>query len=112
MGERVIQGEFEHHVLLAVARLRAEAFTAAVVLELERRTGRAVSPSAVYVSLRRLEAKELVHSDLVSSTAPGALRERRFFRVTEPGLAALREAREDLERLWEGMDPLLVRGDG
>lgn len=106
MGERVIQGEFEHHVLLAVARLRDEAFTAAVVLELEQRTGRAVSPSAVYVSLRRLESKELVRSVLVAGSEAGAHRERRFFRITPGGLAALRAARADLENLWEGLEAL------
>lgn len=111
MGERAISGEFEHHVLLTVARLADEAFTAAVVVELEERTDRAVSPSAVYVSLRRLEAKSLVRSELVAGTEPGALRERRFFRVTPEGLAALRTSRRDLESLWDGLDPLLAGGD-
>jgi DNA-binding PadR family transcriptional regulator len=108
MGEqRAIQGEFEHHVLLGVARLGEDAYTAQLVTELEERTGHGVSPSAVYVSLRRLEDKGLVASELRSGDAPGALRERRFFRLTEAGAEALRRSRAHLVRLWEGLEGLL-----
>lgn len=107
MTDRSIQGEFEHHVLLGVVRLGDEAYTAALVEELESRTGREISPSAVYVSLRRLEDKALVESEMRTGTGPGALRERRFFRITAGGVEALRRSRVDLLRLWEGLEPLL-----
>lgn len=99
-----IQGEFEHRVLLATARLGPDAFTSRVVVELEERTGREVSPAAVYIALTRLEKKGLVTSELRTGEEEGATRERRFFAPTGTGLAALRESRTSLERLWDGLD--------
>ena len=110
MGTTGIQGEFEHHVLLATVRLGPSSYTAALVVELEERTGREVSPSAVYVALRRLEKKGLVRSSLHTGDGPGALRERRFFEATEEGVRALRESRERFLSLWNGLDPVV--GDG
>lgn len=107
MSESSIQGEFEHHVLLTAARIAPDAFTAAIVTELEARTAREVSPSAVYVALRRLEAKKLVRSEKREEDAPGQLRERRYFEPTEQGLRALRASRTNLQRLWEGMESVL-----
>ncbi|MFW6079270.1 MAG: PadR family transcriptional regulator [Gemmatimonadota bacterium] len=105
-----IQGEFEHHVLLAALRLEGRAYTSALVVELEERTGREVSPAAVYIALRRLEKKELVRSELRTGEEGGRRRERRFFRVTPAGVTALRESRAKLRRLWEGLDPRLAGG--
>lgn len=110
MGGTEIQGEFEHHVLLATLRLDEGAFTAAIVVELEERTGREVAPAAVYVALRRLEAKGLVSSSLRTGDEPGQLRERRFFQVTPAGLDALRTSRTRLGRLWEGFESVLQEG--
>ena len=113
MGGTEIQGEFEHRVLLATLRLDEGAFTAAVVVELEERTGREVAPSAVYIALRRLEKKRLVTSELRTDEGPGSegsRRERRFFTPTRVGLRALRESRADYLRLWEGLGDVLAEG--
>ncbi|MCG6987321.1 MAG: PadR family transcriptional regulator [Gemmatimonadetes bacterium] len=110
MSASDIQGEFEHQVLLATLRLGENAFTAAIVVELEERTQRSVSPAAVYVALRRLEKKKLVRSELRTGDQPGRLRERRFFVATEDGVTALRESRARLGRLWEGLESVLAEG--
>lgn len=100
-------GELEHQVMLALLRVGPKAYTVTVVLELETRTGREAAAAAVYIALRRLEEKGLV----VSHTEPPAEgqggRDRRFFRVTAAGLAKLRETREALDNLWDGLDPAL-----
>lgn len=110
MGASEILGEFEHHVLLVSLRRNGEAYTAALVEELEDRTGREVAPSSVYITLKRLERKGLVRSELRTGDGPGQLRERRFFTVTEAGLAAVRQSRERFVRLWEGLDAVLGEG--
>jgi len=102
-----IQGEFEHLVLLSTMRLGEGAFTAAIVAELEDRTGRDVAPPAVYVALRRLENKDLVSSAMRRGNDEGQLRERRFFKVTKEGFASLRESRSQLSRMWDGYEALL-----
>jgi DNA-binding PadR family transcriptional regulator len=101
-------GEFEHSVLLATLRLGEEAYSTTIVLELERRTGREVSPAAVYIALRRLEDGGLIESDLREDEGRGGRRERRYVAVTTEGLKVLRAARGRLLRLWEGLEPLLA----
>lgn len=100
-------GEFEHQVLLATLRLRDQAYSAAIVLELETQAGREVATAAVYIALRRLEEAGLVSSTMSDHAAPGGRRERRYFQVTDQGLALLRASREQLLRLWQGIEPLL-----
>ena len=47
-------GEFEQMVLLALMRLGPEAYGATIRREIETRTGRELSISAVYITLSRL----------------------------------------------------------
>lgn len=100
-------GELEHQVLLATLRLGDDAYSAAIVLELERRAEREVAPAAVYIALRRLEENGLIRSRLRESEGRGGRRERRYVTVTARGLAMLRTSRRRYLRLWEGLEPLL-----
>lgn len=95
-------GEFEHHVLLAARRLEGDAYSAAIVMELERVIGRDVAPAAVYIALRRLEAAGFARSMLRPPRDGG--RERRYFEVTPAGLEQMRESRRRFEALWRGID--------
>ena len=95
---------FELHVLLAMLRHRGETYSVPLVLELERRTGRRVSQAAVFIALGRLEKKGLVSSRL---DEPDGGRVRRYFKLTKPGLAAVREHRLEHARLWRGFGRLL-----
>jgi PadR family transcriptional regulator PadR len=103
MGSRSTLGEFEHVVLLTVVRLADEASGPGIARELEATAGRSVSRGALYTTLDRLERKGLLHWRV----APGGeAREdvpRRLYAATATGLAALREAREVLQRLWRGV---------
>jgi DNA-binding PadR family transcriptional regulator len=101
-------GEFEHQVLLAALRLGPDAYTAEIVLTLERLIERDVAAAAVYIALRRLEDNALVESEKRHSAARGGSRERRYFEVTEEGLALLRQSRSRFLRLWQDLEPLLA----
>ena len=91
---RDLLGELEHQVLLAVLRLREDAYTAPIVTELEERTGRPTTLAAVYIVLRRLEEKGLVRSELREG-GEGS-RERRYFAVTPEGMERVLDARAGL----------------
>ena len=97
-------GGFEHRVLLAAAQIGAGAYTASIVAELERRTSRDVSPSAVYIALQRLERRGLVVSHVRTDADSGDRRPRRYFRPTPDAVLMLRDARRELEALWQGLD--------
>jgi DNA-binding PadR family transcriptional regulator len=95
---------FELQVLLAMLRESGETYSVPLVLSLEKRTGKSVSQAAVFIALRRLEAKGLVVSRM--DGADNA-RTRRYFKLTKPGIAAVKAQREEHARLWQGVDRVL-----
>jgi DNA-binding PadR family transcriptional regulator len=100
-------GEFEQLVLLAIIRLEGEVYGVPIVEEIERRTSRSVSRAAVYVTLRRLEQKGLISSWMSEPTAERGGKPRRCVRVEPAGARLLRESRQALDGMWEGLDPAL-----
>jgi DNA-binding PadR family transcriptional regulator len=110
MADKTTLGEFEHHVLLAAMRLGSGAYTASIVTELEACTEREVAAAAVYIALRRLEEHGLVESAMLDRREKGERRRRRYFTVTEEGLALAWEARRRLTRLWADLDLLESEG--
>ena len=100
---RDVLGGFEHQVLLAVLRLGSEAYSVPIVLELEEQTGRPVSPSKAWVTLRRLESRGLVTSRFVPPREDEGGRDRRVFSLEPAALDALRDSKRVLEGLWKGL---------
>jgi DNA-binding PadR family transcriptional regulator len=99
-------GEFEHQVLLAILQHGGESYSVPIVIELEDRAGREVTQAAVFIVLRRLEEKGLLRSRMAEGEE-GAGRSRRYFKITGLGMRRLRESRQALLRLWEGLDTAL-----
>ena len=95
-------GELEHQVLLAALRLKSEAYSVSVVLEVEARTHSSPSLSAVFIALRRLEEKGLLRSCL-EEKSPESGRARRYFRITPAGMDRLRDMRASIMGLWDGI---------
>lgn len=108
MGETL--GGFEKLVLLAVLRLGGNAFGAALIDELEARTGRSVSQGAAYVTLRRLTNRGLLRAQSGPPRADRGGRPRRYYTVSPDGLRALREARDEWNALLDGIEGLLEEG--
>jgi PadR family transcriptional regulator, regulatory protein PadR len=98
-------GEFEQMVLLAIVRLRGDVYGVPITEEIERRTGRPVSPAAVYVTLRRLENKGFVSLWLSDPLPERGGKPRRCVKMEESGLRMLRESRQMMDSLWAGLDP-------
>ncbi len=102
-------GEFEQSLLLAIAHLGPSAYGVTIRQEIEARTGRDVAVGAVYTSLRRLELKGYVRSTLADPTPERGGRSKRYFVLKAAGAAALRQSRERLARMWDGLAPNLRR---
>jgi len=96
--------DFEQLVLLAVVRLEDQAYGVTVHREIESRTGRSLSVTAAYAALERMEQRGLATSWTGEATPVRGGRAKKHFQVTPQGALALREARADLERMWEGLD--------
>ncbi len=100
-------GEFEQMVLLAVLRLGDEAYGMSIIEELEHSIGRDVSRGAMYITLDRMESKNLLTARMGDPTPERGGRGKRFVAVSSSGLAALRRSRAALQELWTGVDPIL-----
>jgi DNA-binding PadR family transcriptional regulator len=114
MGKQDHLGEFEQLALLAVLRLGAEAYGAAIQEELDRTAGRSSAISSIYITLTRLESKGMVRSEL---EAPDPAAEddgaggrnrggkpRRYFRLEPAGIEALKTSRATLLNMWDGVE--------
>jgi PadR family transcriptional regulator PadR len=97
-------GEFEHIVVLALLRLRDQAYGVTVRQEIEVRIGREVSIGAIYATLDRLESKGYVKSHLGDPTPERGGRSKRFFRVSAKGVVAVNRTHRALQSMTEGLD--------
>ena len=100
MGDRL--GQFEEITLLALVRLRENAYGMPIRREIAERTGRDVSVGAVYTTLERLERKGYVSSRIAEPTAVRGGRAKRYFKIEAPGVRALEDIRKVVSGLTEG----------
>jgi PadR family transcriptional regulator, regulatory protein PadR len=105
MGERFLT-DFELMVMLAVLRIREDAYGVSIAREIEATGGRAVTHAAVYVALDRLYEHGLVASQLGDPTPERGGRAKKIFRVTPAGLAAIRRTQRAFVALWRGIPEL------
>jgi PadR family transcriptional regulator PadR len=101
-------GEFEQLILLAILRLRDDAYGVTIRAELADRTGRNVAPGAMYTALERLETKGLIESRMSDPTPQRGGRAKRKVTVTAAGMEAVTRAVQAYERLLDGLN--LARG--
>jgi PadR family transcriptional regulator PadR len=94
-------GEFEQLVLFAVLRLD-EASGIAIHDEIEARTGRDVSPGAIYTTLGRLQERGFVTSVVLASEPGKVGRPRKHYTLQPRGARALRDAYAGLQALAGG----------
>ena len=97
MGHEYL-GEFEHLVLLAVMRLRTDAYGAPIRRLITERAQREVSFGAVYSTLRRLNAKGYIEFREQRPEGAGGGRPRRVAVLTGDGEAAVRAAQQRIRR--------------
>ena len=93
-------GDIEHLVLLALLRLGEHSYGVPILEEIAERTGRSVSRPAVYIALRRLEAKGMVKSRMGEATAERGGRAKRYFTLTATGHQQLHTSRTALLSMW------------
>jgi len=100
-------GEFEVVVLMAVLHLGPGAFASAIRSEIEQRTGRSVSRGSIYITLDRLEEKNLLTSTLGNASANRGGRPKRLFRITARGTAGVKRSVVMFASMHKGLEPLV-----
>lgn len=104
MVKKVTLGETEQRLLLALWRLGEGAGGAEVQAELEECIGLRLSLSAIHYTLLRLEEKGLVASRLGDPQPVRGGKARRLFRLLPQGKSALRQEKQALNALWDGLE--------
>ena len=105
-------GELEQLMVLALLRLGGEAYGAATRAEILERTGRSITPGAIYPTLDRLEARGLLRSHVGDPTPERGGRAKRHFHVTPAGLREIRRSWNQTAALASGLAALKAsRGD-
>ena len=99
-----VLGEFEQLVLLALLRLGNGAYGASIRREIRERTKRDVPIGSVYVTLARLERKEMVVSYVGMPSKERGGRRRKHYLMNEPGQRALGRAYRALKAMAQGFE--------
>jgi PadR family transcriptional regulator PadR len=100
-------GDFEQLILLALVRLGDDAYGVTVRGEIEQRTGRAVSPGALYTALDRMEARGFVSSRLGEPTPQRGGKRKRLYTLQPAGERALARIYDSLRLMASGMSAKL-----
>jgi DNA-binding PadR family transcriptional regulator len=102
---RLHLGAFEQTLLYALAHLGPDASGLDIARLIEDRTGRVLSPGAIYAGLDRLAGRGLVASRLGDPTPQRGGKRRRLYRATPAGLARLRRAHDAFSEMSRGLRP-------
>ena len=102
-------GEFEQLLLYALLRIGSSEFASGLDVgrTIEARTGRAMSPGAVYTGLSRLESRRLVASRLGEPSPARGGKRRRLYRITASGARMLATSHTALAEMARGLAPKL-----
>jgi DNA-binding PadR family transcriptional regulator len=98
-----VLGDFEQLILFALIRLGADAYGVTIRAQIEARTGRAVSPGALYTALDRLEKRGLVVSRLGDPTPQRGGKRKRLYTLQPAGERALARVYESMRLMANGV---------
>ena len=105
---RTYLGEFEQLLLFALLQLgEDDAYGSRIRDAIEARTGRTVSPGAVYTALDRLEGRGLVSSVLGEPTPQRGGKRKRYYRIEPQGTDLLRRSHDAITSMAKGLVPKL-----
>lgn len=99
MRRRDYLGHLELMVLLAVWRLKPDAYGISIAKEIEQQCGYSLALAGIYSTLERLQEKGLIRSTRGEPTPERGGRARTYFDLTAAGLQETRSTLNALARL-------------
>ena len=96
-------GEFEQLLLFALLDLEEQANGAAIRTQIEKRTGRLVSPGAIYTAMDRLEARGFVASRIETTPAELGGRRQKYYQLERAGAQTLERSYRMLSQMARGL---------
>ena len=101
-------GEFEQLLLFALLELEDDAHGVAIRQAIEEKTGRMVSPGAIYTALERLGGRGFVSAEIGDSAPARGGRRRKLYRLEPAGAEALHRSFSTLSKMADGLAPKLA----
>ena len=92
--------------MLAVWRLKENAYGVTIRDQIKRVTGKTWSYGALFVMLQRLEKKGCLTSYFTDPSSRRGGKSKRIFRLSALGIKALKEVRKAQESVWSGIEEL------
>jgi DNA-binding PadR family transcriptional regulator len=106
---RDVLNTFDLLILLAVIRLRDEAYGVAIAEMVGQARERAASIASVYAALDRLEAAGFITSELGEPSPTRGGRAKRYVKVTAEGVRAVNSTQRALTQMWGKLSVLKER---
>jgi PadR family transcriptional regulator PadR len=94
-------------LLLAVLRLKDEAYGVSIVKEVSRRTGKELKLGGLWVSLDILAKRGLVSKRLGDPTPERGGRSKIYYSLTPAGIEALEQVLDFNRSLWKGAGEII-----
>ncbi len=98
----------EEFLLLAVWRLKGNAYGVTIRDQLKKATGKTWAYGALFVMLRRLEKKGYLTSHFADPSSQRGGKSKRIFQLSPRGVKALKDVRKAHESIWSGIEELSV----
>ena len=96
----------EEFLLLAIWRLKENAYGVTIMEQINQATGKTWAYGALFVMLRRLEKKGYLTSSFSDPSPTRGGKSKRIFKLTRRGIDALEEVRRVQTSVWEGIKEL------
>jgi DNA-binding PadR family transcriptional regulator len=100
----------EELILLAVWRLKENAYSIPIHEQVSAITGETLSLGSIYMPLDRLVKKSFLDSYLSEATPERGGRHKRIYKITREGLKALQKIRSVQDRMWKGIPDISEEG--
>lgn len=98
----------EEYVLLAIWRLKDNAYTISILNQVSMVTGYQWQVGAIYVPLEKLRRKKYVNKHKGDPTPERGGRSKYFYRITPAGKEALKEIRTVQENVWADISKIAL----
>jgi PadR family transcriptional regulator PadR len=96
----------EEFLLLAVWRLKDNAYGVAIREQIKEATGKTWAYGALFVMLRRLEKKGYLKSYFTDPSPQRGGKSKRIFQLSAQGIKALKDVRKAQDSVWAGIEEL------
>ncbi len=90
-------------LMLAILRLKDNAYGVSIIKEVEKRTGKRVTFGSLWVSMDILHKRGFVQKRMADPTPQRGGRSKIYYKLTPKGIRVLKETREFQKTLWEGI---------